>query len=218
MSRASPYVLVMVVRNRVISWMMSRPEWIPASVPSVVVRSVVTSIIPWAVESAVVPRVIESAVIPRIVESSIVPWVVESAVVPRVIEATVIPWVVSPYAAVPWVVVSAPVPRTSDAVRGVPCPCVVISPVVAVVGNGHCSTQLAAEADSGGHFFRDINGVLLVSEEIYGRTLRLVNEGLGLCLFRHSVCLCLEGRGLPVYSILEPLTLRRWAEIGKSTA
>ena len=180
MSRASPYVLVMVVRNRVISWMMSRPEWIPASVPSVVVRSVVTSIMPWAVESAVVPRVIESAVI--------------------------------------WVVVSAPVPRTSDAVRGVPCPCVVISPVVAVVGNGHCSTQLAAEADSGGHFFRDINGVLLVSEEIYGRTLRLVNEGLGLCLFRHSVCLCLEGRGLPVYSILEPLTLRRWAEIGKSTA
>ena len=54
----------MVVRDRVISRMMSRPERIPTSVPSVVMRPVDPAIIPWIVEPAVVPRVIESTEVP----------------------------------------------------------------------------------------------------------------------------------------------------------
>lgn len=98
---------------------------------------------------------------------------------------------------------SAPVPAASDAVRSVICPPVVISPVL--VGHGYGRTQLIVEADLGCHLLRDVDAVLLVSEQVDGRTFCLLSQSFSLCGLSLFFCLGFQGWRLAVYAVLESL-------------
>ena len=145
-----------------------------AVVMMMVVMVMVVRVVPSAVAviSVMIPRVI-----PAGMPASIIPWVVPATVIPRVV-ISIVPWIVitvSPWVVVPRVIISVWAPWTIC--PRIPILAVIPPPVVWVFSDcDYCAAYFLVVLYSRRKILGNHYGVLLLSEQIYGRFLGLSDQ------------------------------------------